>query len=472
MRARPIRAAAPAVLLVMLVAAGSGGAPVADPVVDSQAPDQELAGEVLILVSEMESTAGLWARPVDPATLDDLVVHEPMFFGHHYTTALSGDGGTWAAAAWPSDGQQGGSLILIDLDEWSSRRLDVEIDAHVSEMAFDADGALYLVQPSGGGETLSRLHRGGDNLEPLVGLPDGFVPWDVRLLSPSRLIMFGVVANPTSPHLVEGSPLMVALDTESGDILYESVFEETEAGQRETAETDSGFVFHAPGVAWDPTRDLLYVVDAPTGEITTADLTTGNFLPKPGRSLMERLSRWLIPPARAKLVPGTDRQAVLSNDRRYLYSAGLRRELHRDGTEWRYVEIPLGVSITDTETFEVHAHADVPASEIALSPDGRHLFASHRPAGSNQPQESGVSILDAETLEQLEYITGTTDPSASVIRVTGFSPDGSLAYLTQWDRSGVDEAFETTVQILDLATLQITAERTFPGTYAATHPGR
>lgn len=451
------RCAAVASSVLLLAAACNNTSAIQEPV-----PEERPPGDTLVLVTEDESDRGLWGRPVDQATLDDHADHEPVDLGHHYTTAFSRDGGTLATMTWPTDGQAHGSLTLIDLAEWGTRLLDLGIESHVSEMLFDEDGTLYMVQPDAHREPLSRLIPGSENTEPLAGLPEGFVPWEMQLQGAGHLVLFGVPVDPNRPHFVEGPPRIVALDTRTGDLVYQTILEEVHAGQDESTATETGVVYHTPGLAWDHTRDLLYVVDAASGEITVVDLMDGAILPPPSPSLAERLGRWLMPPAQAKLMAGTDRQAVISRDGSRLYITGLRRELEERATGWRYTERPLGVSVVDTSTLEARAHVDLPASEIELSPDGQHLITIHRPSGPDQTRPPSVSILDARTLEERGRFTGN-------IRLAGFSLDGRLAYLTQWHQPET-ETFETMVQIIDLSTLTVTEEKTFPGTYLAIHP--
>lgn len=457
MSAWSLRRLAMASSVLLLVAACSNTSAIQEPV-----PEERPASDTLVLVTEDESARGLWGRPVDEATLDDPAEHDPVALGHHYTTAFSPDGSTLATVTWPTSGQAGGSLTLIDLDQWGTRLLDTAIESHVSEMLFDEDGTLYMAQPHAHGEILSRLTPGSENTEPLAGLPEGFVPWEMQLRGSGHLVLFGVPVDSSRPHFVDGPPRVVALDTATGDVIYETILEDVEAGQHESTATETGISYHTPGVAWDLTRDLLYVVDAASGEVTVVDLIDGSVLPPPTPSLTERLKRWLIPPAQAKLVSGTDRQAVISHDGSRLYITGLRRELGERATGWRYTERPLGVSVVDTSTLEVRAHVDLPASEIELSPDGQHLITIHRPRGPDQTRPPGVSILDARTLEERGRFTGN-------IRLAGFSPDGRLAYLAQWQQPET-ETFQTIVQIIDLNTLTVTEEKTFPGTYVAIHP--
>lgn len=70
----------------------------------------------------------------------------------------------------------------------------------------------------------------------------------------------------------------------------------------------------------------------------------------------------------------------------------------------------------------------------------------------------GLFVLDVVSLEELAHI-----PSAGPMRVAGFSPDGSIAYVLQriWEDAGGGQV--CVISSLDLDRLEIRAERSVPG---------
>lgn len=178
------------------------------------------------------------------------------------------------------------------------------------------------------------------------------------------------------------------------------------------------------------------------------------------QSQLDALGGWLVPTALAKLVPGTDRTAVLDPEGRRLYVATMRRTQSDDFRDFR--EVAQGGFVVDTETLRIVGRIDQPVSDLALSPDGARLLATgtdvesrHDESGVVTPR--GLFVLDPVSLEELAHI-----PAAGPMRVAGFSADGRIAYLQTWeDESSGGQA--CVVNSLDLDGLDIVAERRVSG---------
>jgi hypothetical protein len=178
------------------------------------------------------------------------------------------------------------------------------------------------------------------------------------------------------------------------------------------------------------------------------------------QSPLDALGTWLVPTAYAKLVPGTDRTAVLDPDGRRLYVATTRRTQSDDFRD--FSEVALGGFVVDTDTLEIAGRIDRPVGALALSPDGARLLATgtdvesrHDEAGVVTPH--GLYVLDPVSLEELAHI-----PSAGPMRVAGFSADGRIAYLQSWqDELGGGQV--CVISSLDLNRLDIAAERRVSG---------
>lgn len=102
---------------------------------------------------------------------------------------------------------------------------------------------------------------------------------------------------------------------------------------------------HYPGVE----RKLLYVTHPEDEEVTVVDLESGQLEiretvagPSP---FLERLARWLVPPAQAKLSEGTIERVTLTPDGSHLYVTGAGQEASSSGTKWDFQTLPLGLQI-------------------------------------------------------------------------------------------------------------------------------
>jgi hypothetical protein len=198
--------------------------------------------------------------------------------------------------------------------------------------------------------------------------------------------------------------------------------------------------------------------------LTVVDLDRGRVVAatelQSARSPLDAIGAWLVPTARAKLVPGTDRTAVLDPEGRRLYVATMRRTQSDDFREFR--EMALGGFVVDTDSLRIVNRIDQPVSELALSPDGARLLATgtdveSRSDGAGVVRPHGLYVLDPVSLDELAYI-----PAAGPMRVAGFSADGGIAYLQSWedDSSGGQVCV---ISSLDLDQFDIAAETRFPG---------
>lgn len=196
------------------------------------------------------------------------------------------------------------------------------------------------------------------------------------------------------------------------------------------------------------------VVDLDRGAVVAAtDLVSA-------RSPIDALGAWLVPTAYAKLVPGTDRTAVLDPNGRLLYVATLRRTQPDDFHEFN--ELALGGFVVDTDTLRIVGRIDQPVSALALSPDGTRLLATGTGVLSRADQAGEVTphrlfVLDPVSLEEPAHI-----PSGGPMRIAGFSRDGRIAYLQRWEEEASGGQV-CVISSLRLDRLDIAAERRVEG---------
>ena len=168
--------------------------------------------------------------------------------------------------------------------------------------------------------------------------------------------------------------------------------------------------------------------------VTTVDLGTGALEThrwSQTTSWIDGLFAWLIPPAQAKGPSdyGVSRNGVISNSGDLLYVATSVAEvvIESDG-DWFVQSTPRGVEAVSTETWEVVHRWDIPASEVSLSPDGKHLVATGttwtESPSSSHVQAKDVSIIDTDTHELAGQF-----PSFEAWHDVHFSPEGDYAYL-------------------------------------------
>jgi len=457
----------PAILLAIVFVAVAGSVAAGAWLRGRDAGTREViarAAPVRTLLVEETRRFELAVSPIDPELLEPIPGLKPVAIGQHYVAGTSPDGRAFAVIGWPSDASAGGRLQLIDLQPWTVRSTHVTVDANVAALVFGADGNdLYWPQspttPPFASELVFATGASGAEVG-RVSLPPSLVPWDFRPTQHGRLAVFAVGTD--ASWLSNEPPRVLLIDPGTRDLVAKVQLEGIIAGQR--GSQASGYDSFRPGLAWDIARDRLYVVDASEDRLTVVDLDRGRVVAATelvsAQSPLDALAAWLVPIARAKLVPGTDRTAVLDTEGRRLYVATMHRTQSDDLRDFR--EVALGGFVVDTDTLRIVGRIDQPVSELALSPDGARLLATGTDVESRHDETGvvtphGLFVLDPVSLEELAHI-----PSAGPMRVAGFSADGRIAYLQSWE----DEPSGGQVCVissLHLDGLDIAAERRVSG---------
>jgi hypothetical protein len=402
--------------------------------------------------------------PIDPELLEPIPGLKPVVIGHHYVAGTRPDGGAIAVIGWPSGASAGGQLQLIELEPWTIRSTGATIDASVVALGFAPDGndlywPLSPATPPFASEVVLATGASGAEVG-RISLPPSLVPWELRPTQHGHIAVFAVRTD--ASWLNNEPPRVLLIDPDAPDLVADVQLEGIVAGQR--GSQARGYDSFRPGLAWDIARARLYIVDASQDRLTIVDLDRGRVVAATelvsAQSPLDALGAWLVPTARAKLLPGTDRTAVLDPEGRRLYVAAMHRTQSDGLREFR--EVALGGFVVDTDTLRIVGLIDQPVSELALSPDGARLLATgtdvvsrHDEAGVVTPH--GLFVLDPRSLEELAHI-----PAAGPMRVAGFSPDGSIAYLQRWE-DAPSGGQSCVISSLRLNRLEIVAERRISG---------
>ncbi len=437
---------------------------------------------------------------VDPGTLDDVRGFTPLSLGEHASYQLGPDDRTLAAFVYPEEpGKQPGRLYLIDLYTWSVADTGRSVNAPAGWLTFSPEGEdLYWTEGEWETEqTLFRYGIGGAAPEPvaegrfrdLLWGPEGDLYWteerteleralyrydlaseDSRLLATIPAQLSWLQALPSGRIVAYGTPesgdearlewprLMVI---DAGGVTTDLTLEGVTSGSLPYEDLPAGESpldrSYQPGLAWDLERSLLYVVHADRDALTVVDLELGGVLRHQERlvplSALQRVLAWLAPPAHAKGPwPGVTRRALLSPDGSRLYVSGSIGELSVDAEKGReFVEEPEGLRVIDTKSLEEVGRAELPVSDVVLSPDGRRLVATGSRVRSSeaagwQSRHFGLYLLDALSLEVLAHL----EPEEG-FWLGDFSSSGRYVYLTVKNSE--------TVRVLDLLTRDVRGGR-------------
>lgn len=457
----PEDASAPPSTLPMPTATSLTPVPSIDLVTTTEPPDSpEVQSEVL------------WTR-IDPNTLTD-VPSPPLRLGEPGRAVFGTDGGVVASFIY-SGSDNSEAMVLADLDRWEVLdRLPLE-----GWVAYDQSGVVEgPIQATflDDGEAIAWIAQlpAEDQTEPVADsyalfqynladtqahlsyrFPAGFAPWEMRLLTGDRIAVFGnsVVLDEDVPDSARW-PRVFVIDVESGRLERDIEIPGLVAGHE--SKGDSVGSFAHPGLGWDLTAERLYVVHADHLAVTVVDLAQGEVIDEQEISLpsswAERITLWVLPAAQAKLQEGSRHNVRIHPEGKRLYISGVRWELvnNDEGEAIDEQQIPWGLTVLDLPTLDVVSHLQLPVSDVEISPNGNHLLLSGVSDGrvvDYEPEQSGLYVLDANTLKERGHLWAGTIPW-----IHTFFDEGQTAYVSTWDQ-------HSRLVRLDLAELEVLAER-------------
>jgi len=391
---------------------------------------------------------------VDPATLTPVTGTEPLTTGDWITGRLS-DNGEWLALHVWIESDPETNLIQV-------------IHIPTGEIVTEMPGRLAnLVGVADDGTVYTMLWRVTERwtLRKLVPGATGFEVVSDAL--PSEFVLWGQSSSVQSDHLVflgsfggdfeESVAGIVTIDLTDGSAesyrlpdLTIGIVGEVDLGDWSAPE------FVEPALVWDPTGNRALVVHGDRLAVTEVDLATGDVAEhdlSSSASWWGRLFTWLVPPALAKGDPsfGIKRSAVLSPSGEMLYVASARSEVvWDDDGEWEILTLPQGVQAIDTVTWEMVARWDIPASTVALSPNGNYLVAGGttitETLSTGDFGSEGIFVIDTGSDELIGHLDGPNEyPEVH------FSPDGDFLYMVGSGGGQIDIVDLTTLEVTDTA---------------------
>jgi hypothetical protein len=403
-------------------------------------------GESVLLGRFDRAQATHWLSAIDPASGLPLCGYEPIPGGLNTTFELSPDGGTLAMVVARTNNHRDGLLHLVDLPAWQDTVTAVEIPDWIGAMAFSPDGTrlaiTYLDPEVKEYEWPKRFKL------VLVDVASGDALAETVLdLSPRRmafsaggdaLMVYGV-ADPdgTGRH---SQPYALLLDAPGLEISWQQPLDGFVDGQRPQENHDEGqetqeFAWYSPAVVLSPEAQALYIVHAREAVLTAVDFAARDVRTveiRPQLSWFERLLALTAGRARAKMMVGTTKQAVLSPDGERLYVVGVANDTYTDaGGNLQIKETPLGLQVVDTASGTEVAHLDVEGTEVGISPDGSRAFLRYW--SQNLPRTQVVDLATMSVEAQLPgrwLVAGTRlDGAPVVLSANNLSAETALATL-------------------------------------------
>jgi len=132
-----------------------------------------------------------------------------------------------------------------------------------------------------------------------------------------------------------------------------------------------------PGIAFSPTADVLYVVNAEKDELTSVDFAAQTVETKAVQtklSWIEQLLSLGATTAHAKVMDGHEKNLLVSPDGQTLYIAGARNEHSVEDGEFQFKHISLGLQVVRASDAVQTARFEVGSNDMSLSSDGKWLY--------------------------------------------------------------------------------------------------
>lgn len=223
-----------------------------------------------------------------------------------------------------------------------------------------------------------------------------FQPHSLTLLSDGR---FGLVGAERNGDVFD-RPRIVVFDWEANETVTDVILDDLPL---DADAPDGVFVdqMHHP-VVWDEARARALVIHAHEDVVTTITVPNGEIEEVAlveHQSLLNALLAWLVPPAHAKGLPSSQRQAVISGDHLYIAGAAVTFESNGDGSH-AYTYSATDLLKVELETLEIIDRTQVGATTIAALRDGGYLLAG----GETTTGQVGEQLTTTETEEYTDLL--------------------------------------------------------------------
>lgn len=305
---------------------------------------------------------------LDPLTLDPAAGLDPIAIDADSWNVLSTDGSLLVNFEWDKQARINYGTV-IDVANWE-QIADVEVGPHAGGIT--VHGTKAYAYDDQGGRLFSVDVATGQEVT-LGDWPSGLYLWDGLHVTPdSRLVALGSSPSDVIDHQAHYS---VFVYEPSLGLTNETPIGPIERSTTETGVFDGDYEipdWDSPGVAWG--NDSVFIVYADGPEVIEAHFETGkvqtHFIE--ATSWLDRLWAFWIPAATAKGPSlGTNSSAALSPDGRYLYISGNEQvvETADDGSLIDESE-HLGLTVVDTETWNVVESPDLPIQYVRASNGG------------------------------------------------------------------------------------------------------
>jgi DNA-binding beta-propeller fold protein YncE len=402
------------------------------------------------------SPEGTVLFPLDPATGTALPGYAPIPLGQSSFHAFSHDRRTLAVVTFPDQNASKGSLVLVDLTTWTTKRFEIKLSGWVSTMLFSPDGKRLAIFHGDSRYKLTMIEVQRGLITAQRNL-DSFLSRLMFTKSGDGLMLYNSTvhpidqwkAGPPQVQLLDAIDLSTRWSVELNNV-HDGIYPKDDRVTSANIYEPGQALYISPGLAFAPDRDVLYIVHADSEQLTRVDFDSQKVeTVEIQRRLgwFERLLSLTADVAHAKVGDGITRQVVVSPDGRFLYVVGVNSVTFNDQQgNWQMEQTPLGLEIIETRDGRLVEQRETEATEVSISPDGRFLYlrnwGSHT---GNIPWTDTVDIASQELVAHKDKVfanpvllmngefllASTYSTSETSHHMTTLQPDG-LTVLSEW----------------------------------------
>ncbi len=369
-----------------------------------------------LLLAEWDSKTRKYILfPIDPESGKALPGYEPIPVGKHIYHAVSPDGMTLAFIVFgSSENPVGGSLMLVDTQEWRAQITPLDLDGAVTALDLSPDGTRLAVAHGNQDSQVVVIDLNRQAISARQGLD--FLISRLRYAGDgSQVLVYGtsIKNRYTVNEAADGSPQAALLDGDDLNLdwsvelagVRDGIYPKDGSSEENADLHQPGAaVYDLSGVVFAPDRDALYVVHTALDQLTTVDYEAQKVETvdiRPQLSWLERLLWLTAGVAKAKVAEGASLRAQVSPDGKLLYVVGSKQELiETNPEETMYEMTALGLQIIRIADGTILDRLDSQADDLAVSTDGDRLYLHTWKEKGSETQV--VSSRDLEVVAQLE----------------------------------------------------------------------
>lgn len=380
---------------------------------------------------------------IDPQNGLPIASAPPIPMGGTFFNVRSPDGGTLAAVAYPHvNNGNNGQLHFVDLSAWQDSSLEFVVEGWIGVLTYSPDGRYLAIITWQNGSEIYIVDAKAKMLVSQTTLKNKFAKAQFTRDGSGLMVYMNRWDTTKDTNI---PPSAARLVVPSLEIQWEQPLDGIKHGffatdpEKNPHEPGAGITLE-PGVAFSPIENKVFILHADSERMTSVDydrqeVTTVEIVPK--MSWLERLM-WLdAQPAKAKVLDGTFKKAVISQDGKTIYATGItNKSIEPDKKQWELQTIQNGLQVIEAQTGTELAHYDTNAEGLNLSPDGRWVFL-YSYEETNNYGIPVTQVFDPQSGEMKITLDGQLYPAYSLngelIYVSETTLDGNNQHLSIFD---------------------------------------